>query len=358
MATGKHNLRRAFALVGYWSEGQWLLRNYLSGKQLLADPTVLLLLAGFDTWQTPSEQAAVFGDIANGEALLSALVGQDVLLEEGSALELRDRQLQQTWRWGREAQFFHFATRDVPYEHDIATQRRSLLQRMAQEPPPSPYRKYSGKRIPLSQHFPALDVSLSSVLFARRTQREFADCPLDFSLFASVLQWTWGKTRSAEHGEIGPFIQKTSPSGGSRHSIEVYPWVFNVRGLDRGVYHYDVEDNALVKLGPVPDEECLLQVFAGQPWVPRAPVLFVMASRITRSDWKYRHAHAYRVLLMDAGHLGQTFHLVCTALQLAPFTLAGFNDTLLEKTLGIDGIGEICLYAAACGEARGGSGAN
>jgi SagB-type dehydrogenase family enzyme len=90
-------------------------------------------------------------------------------------------------------------------------------------------------------------------------------------------------------------------------------------------------------------------IFAGQPSLAAAPVLPVMAARLARSDWKYRHSHAYRVLLLDAGHLGQTFHLVCTAMGLAPFTLAGFQDSRLDACIGIDGVTEIPLYVAACG---------
>jgi hypothetical protein len=34
---------------------------------------------------------------------------------------------------------------------------------------------------------------------------------------------------------------------------------------------------------------------------------------------------------------------------LAPFTLAGFQDSRLEACIGIDGVAEIPLYVAACG---------
>ena len=62
--------------------------------------------------------------------------------------------------------------------------------------------------------------------------------------------------------------------------------------------------------------------------------------------WKYRDAHAYRVLHLDAGHLGQTFHLAATALGLAPFTTAATRNLMVEKALGLDGVSEIVLYAA------------
>src|SRR5687767_3857418 len=87
-----------------------------------------------------------------------------------------------------------------------------------------------------------------------------------------------------------------------------------------GLYHYSVKRNALEYLRPAPPADRVVSLLAHQPWVRDAPVVFFVTALVERSMWKYQHAHAYRVLLLDAGHLGQTFHLVCTHLGLAPFT--------------------------------------
>ena len=55
------------------------------------------------------------------------------------------------------------------------------------------------------------------------------------------------------------------------------------------------------------------------------------------------------VVLLDAGHLCQTFCLVATWLGLAPFCTAALKDTVIETDLGIDGIGESILYIAGVG---------
>jgi nitroreductase len=74
-----------------------------------------------------------------------------------------------------------------------------------------------------------------------------------------------------------------------------------------------------------------------------------MTAVLERSMWKYRQSHAYRVLHLDAGHLGQTFHLACTELGLVPFTTAALAPDRIEAELGLDGIREIAVYAAAAG---------
>lgn len=50
-----------------------------------------------------------------------------------------------------------------------------------------------------------------------------------------------------------------------------------------------------------------------------------MTAVVERSAWNYPNVHAYRVPHLDAGRLGQTFHLVCTELGLGPFTFATRN---------------------------------
>src|SRR5438094_2730871 len=81
----------------------------------------------------------------------------------------------------------------------------------------------------------------------------------------------------------------------------------------------------------------------------KAAALFLMTAVFPRTMWKYRVARAYRVVLLDAGHLCQTFCLVATWLGLAPFCTAALKDTLIEEDLRIDGIRESVLYVAGVG---------
>ncbi len=78
-----------------------------------------------------------------------------------------------------------------------------------------------------------------------------------------------------------------------------------------------------------------------------------MTGVFSRTMWKYHKPRAYRVVLLDAGHLGQTFCLTATRMGLAPFSTAALKDTLIERDLGIDGISESVLYVAGIGLAAG-----
>ncbi len=88
---------------------------------------------------------------------------------------------------------------------------------------------------------------------------------------------------------------------------------------------------------------------AGQDFARNAAALFLMTAVFQRTMWKYHMPRAYRVVLLDAGHLCQTFCLVATWLGLAPFCTAALLDSLIEDDLGIDGIRESVLYVAGVG---------
>jgi hypothetical protein len=60
-------------------------------------------------------------------------------------------------------------------------------------------------------------------------------------------------------------------------------------------------------------------------------------------------------VLLDAGHLCQTFCLLATWLDLAPFCTMALADSAIERALGIDGISESVLYAAGVGTRRPGA---
>jgi SagB-type dehydrogenase family enzyme len=158
-----------------------------------------------------------------------------------------------------------------------------------------------------------------------------------------------GKRASVDEGLIDRRVMKTSPSGGCRHPIEVYPIVNKVEGVTRGIYHYSVRKHGLSLIKPGNFEEEIVHYCSGQTWFRNVAVLFVMTAILARSMWRYRNSRAYRVLQIDAGHLGQTFCLVCTSLKLGPLTTAALQDSFLETDLDIDGLTEVVIYAAAVG---------
>ena len=197
---------------------------------------------------------------------------------------------------------------------------------------------------------------LHRLLHLRRTTRSFdSSRPVTKLELATLLHSVWGAHASAPlaHGDLA--IRKTSPSGGGLHPVEVYPFVRNVEVVEPGIYHYRSGDHELVRLRALDGDACLElleRATAGQWYFADADVAFVMTARFARSFWKYRrHAKILRAILLDAGHLSQTFYLLCTQLGLGPYITAAVDDSELERALELDPLFEAPVAVCGCGRA-------
>jgi SagB-type dehydrogenase family enzyme len=70
----------------------------------------------------------------------------------------------------------------------------------------------------------------------------------------------------------------------------------------------------------------------GQQWFADAHVLVALAPRFARNFWKYRnHPKAYRVTILDVGHLSQTLLLSAIELGLGAYITAAINEVDIER---------------------------
>jgi putative peptide maturation dehydrogenase len=182
-----------------------------------------------------------------------------------------------------------------------------------------------------------------TLLDARTTCRNFEPgVPLSLEAFAAVLERTFGARAQASAGPGFDVLKKTSPSGGALHPTEAWLLVQHVEGIASGLYHYRPTEHTLHAM-PWPGDAAALRslartAVAGQDYFAEAHVLVVLASRFARNFWKYRnHAKAYRVCILDAGHLSQTLLLSATEQGLGAFVTAAINEADIEDAFGLDG---------------------
>jgi len=268
---------------------------------------------------------------------------------DDSLVQLRQRDESLTrLGWDSAAAFFHLTSRwsDVEADVDDDVPEGS--------PPPTFHERVAERRTPL----PPVErrSELRRILRARATARSFDPfAAMSLQELSVLLDEVWGAHGFLEVTEDVSLVRKTSPSGGSLHPIEVYPLLVRVDGVEPGLYHYCVARHELELIEPLEvsqARELLVTFTAGQPYFRSAAALFLMTARFGRTFWKYReHPKAYRVVLLDAGHLSQTFYLVCTELGLAPFVTAAVNEANIEERLGLDPLDEGALVACGCGRA-------
>jgi putative peptide maturation dehydrogenase len=200
---------------------------------------------------------------------------------------------------------------------------------------------------------------LDAQLLQRYTGRNYdPEAPLALDVLARLLQRTFGAQAERMVSQEALVLKKTSPSAGGLHPTEAYLLVQRVPGVAPGLYHYHATKHVLepmAALEPAAASELARQFVADQHWFVDAPLMLVMAARVERNFWKYRnHAKAYRALMLDAGHLSQTFYLLATEAGLPAFVTAAVNEKAIERAFGFDPLSDAVVAVCGCGVAAAG----
>ncbi len=132
---------------------------------------------------------------------------------------------------------------------------------------------------------------------------------LDLITLAHVLKMAFGSTALYSGSAIGPWLRKTSPSGGARHPTEgVLILSQPLEGVPPGAWTYDADNHRLVR--------------DTQPYYPIVTALrdrgetlgIILRLRVERPMWRYRELRALRPSTIDVGHVCETVQLLMGAL--------------------------------------------
>ena len=351
MANSKARLfRRSPFIVCYWSEKGLVFENFALRKRTSASPLACAILDFFDRWRPAEELFRQLAEYSTGSLRNAvAQLERRSLLQSSARRESPAEKSMASWQdWNPAAGFFHFSTKDVQYEHDLDVIHRAMRARAKTQPIPLPVKHYPRAR-QISLAAPKVASEFPRVLLARRTWRQFQRQRVPLRTLGELL-WLVSRVHRWVHiPGIGRFAFKTSPSGGALHPIETYVLALRIEGLTPGIYHYAADRHRLELLQRGATPRQVTRYLPGQPWYQDAAALFLFTARFSRPQWKYRFARSYRAVLLDAGHLGQTFLLAATWLGLAPFCTMALADTILERDLGVDGVTESAVFAAGFG---------
>jgi SagB-type dehydrogenase family enzyme len=331
----------------YWGKKGFTARDLRAGRERRAAADGASILDFFSEPQRLEVAAEALG-VSPVRLRRFVRLGWLVTEREGR----RRKALLRVWKNNVASAHFHGAIRDAVYIRSENAVRKYLRERVDAERRPSPFKRYrGGYRRPLRSPgaAEAAVLPLGEALASRRTVRRFSRRPVAFEDFAAVVGGTWGRTGWIVDPVVGRLLTKTSPSSGSLHPNECYVLVWNVRGLPKGLYHYDVASDSLRRLRSGDFRRFAVRAASGQRWVGGAAFLCVLAPVFTRNLWKYQWDRAYRSIWLDAGHLAQTFVLLATARGLGPFTTAATQDSLIEGLIGLDGVREFPVYLCGAG---------
>ncbi|HET7218282.1 MAG TPA: SagB family peptide dehydrogenase [Vicinamibacterales bacterium] len=331
----------------YWRGRTLIACNYATGELSQVPPRAFEILNACDDW-TPVDDLAHAGFVSDDTfpAVIEKMVALGLLERSDRPRDRRALAMDVLAPWNPQAGFFHTTTRDVRFTPRAAALRKQRA-KAARLPPPPAIKRYPGApRVDLPPA-PAHD-EFAAVLRARRTWRRYSSAAVTRDEMATLLALTAGVQQWIETDDVRLPL-KTSPSGGARHSIECYLVVRAVSGLKSGIYHYAPDRHALVRIAPAVTPARMRAYVPTSEYFANASAMVFFTVIFDRLLWRYPYARAYRAALIECGHLCQTFCLTATRLGLAPYSVMGLADSIIEQDLGIDGIRESVLYAAGVG---------
>ncbi len=98
----------------------------------------------------------------------------------------------------------------------------------------------------------------------------------------------------------GEYYLRINPSAGALYPNELYFQAREVKGVEDGIYHYEVSSQSISLLYKITKDEGI-EPYLGYKTAMKG-YLFLVSAIYYRSSWKYKN-RAFRYCLLDAGHL-------------------------------------------------------
>ena len=174
---------------------------------------------------------------------------------------------------------------------------------------------------------PTLDggASIEKVLNERRSVRAYQDTPLTEK---NVSQLLWAGQGINEESTK----KRTAPSARAKYPIELYLVVFNVEGIEKGVYQYIPDGHQIVKVFGEDKNEAIVKAAGSQPSISKCPAAFIIAGNYLKMSENVDE-QAIRFTHTEVGHVSQNIALQGVALGIGSVVIGGFQQGILSEVL-------------------------
>ena len=192
------------------------------------------------------------------------------------------------------------------------------------------------------------DILLAEAIKNRKSHRTYLDQSLQLNELSFLLWATQGIRHQIDQGHA----YRTVPSAGCRHALETYLCVLKVEGLEQGIYRYLPQEHQLLyEFTEERMAEKLVRAVFRQPYPGKAAVTFIWTAVPYRMEWRYGPA-AYKVIALDAGHVGQNLYLACEAVGCGTCAIGAYDQEAIDRMLRVDGVDEFVIYLAPVGKVK------
>ncbi len=268
------------------------------------------------------------------------------------------------WEWDIISQIYHIGTQDAPIAHSIDNFDHFIEEyvQFCEAHADNVAEIHTEKEGPIfNLPTPNLDylnnTTLLTALTERMTSRFFYQESLSMEEVSNLLYATFGEIHGPwkDLESLGLRVlskRKSSPSAGGLHASEAYILAMNVTGLPSGVYHYRSHQHVLSLVSSEFNTSQLGRLLGGQKFAETMPLGIFITSRFDKLWDKYQHSRAYRLSLLDIGHLSQTFQLCTTAMGLESWLTGVFLDAEVNQLLKIENTSEQVMFFVGAGKGK------
>lgn len=180
----------------------------------------------------------------------------------------------------------------------------------------------------------------------RKSNRNFLDEEMTLEELSYLLMMTQGIKEIKGNNYVG---LRPVPSAGGRHPYETYLVVLNVIGLKKGIYRYLPLEHKLLFVKEEENlDEKIVEGLNNQKFAGSSAVTFLWACIPYRTEWRYGD-RAYKIALLDAGHIGQALYLACETIGLGTCAIASYNQGFIDDLIDVDGEDEFAVYICPVG---------
>ncbi|MFZ5927269.1 MAG: SagB/ThcOx family dehydrogenase [Acidobacteriota bacterium] len=188
---------------------------------------------------------------------------------------------------------------------------------------PASRRPRAAGRVVLPEPAP-LASRLDECLKKRRSTREYTEAPVPLQELSTLL---WAAQGITSAGGL-----RTAPSAGAIYPLKSYVLAFRVQGLAAGFYSFDPEQRTLTLLAKGDTQERVARICGNQQCVAECAAGLLLAAWYGRLRREFGDA-AEQLALIEAGHIGQNWHLAAAALGLGSVSIGKIDPVALKLLL-------------------------
>lgn len=335
-------------IVTFPRDGEILVYNFLSKDSITCAAADLYWLTTAQNWTTIEDILENHPQLEpqSLRIVLQTLIETGMFVVEGSQQAQLVESYEKSWEIGPAAALFHFTATDNGFASEGAS-TEAQMRRSQTDPSPILFTVNSKTAINLPKDHTTSPQSLMVVMKKRRSNRAVKQEPISIFQLSECLYSGLGITGFVKT-ENCTLPLKMTPSGGARNPYEAYVWARNVNGLVPGMYHYSALEHSLDKL----DTETNLspsQLMADQDWTNDMSAVIFLVADLKRTTWKYSDPNAYRVVLIEAGHIAQNIMLTCTSHALTACPTAALCHSEISRVLSLGSLTQMPIYALTIG---------